>query len=218
MATDFRKSAPAETAQLKETVSGSMHMDYVLTSLYDQSNYKVPNYYIVLSDNADARYDNNTGSIIAPAGAHTLILDLYNYTADEEITLPAGTYTMIEGTAERPFGYTYEYTMLNEYNENGEQNSVQLTAPVEVTKMDNGQYHISTTCIFSNKSVNVSYDGPLTFGSSTEKPTVYPQINHNITANLDKGGVSFYQGVTDLSSQGVSYINLYDVDFDETNG
>lgn len=194
-------------------------MDYVLTSLYDQQHYKVPNFYFIMSDNENAKYNSNTGDISAPAGSFTLILDCYNYTPEDGVYLPSGTYTMIEGDAERPLGYTHEYSMLNYYDAELGQVSYQLENPVVVERKDNGQYSISTSLSFSDGSaINITYNGPLTFGSSTEKPTVYPQINHNVTGNLNMGGVSFYQGVTDLSSQGVSYLDLYDVEYDESTG
>lgn len=198
---------------------GTLSMKCVLSSLYDEKNYKVPNFYIIMATDEDARYNSNTGDISAPAGSYTLILDCFNYTPEDGVYLPEGLYTMLEDdNSERAFGFTHEYSMLNYYDAAGNQLSVLLEEPVVVERDAAGRYTISTTVSSGGSDVEIKYNGPLTFGTSNEKPSVYPQINHNITGNLDKGGISFYQGVTEISSQGVSYLNLYDVDFDKSSG
>lgn len=213
-------AAPREIETNAMQMTLPLSMEYVLTSLYDDKNYKVPNYYVILSNNENAKYNSNTGDISAPAGTFTLILDCFNYTPEDGVYLPEGTYEMLaDDNNPTALGFTYEYSMLNFYNENGDQSSTQLENPVVVRRDENGRYKITTTVEVTPTEVyEVTYSGPLTFGTSTEKPTVYPQITHNVTGNLDKGGISFYQGVTDASSQGVSYLNLYDVKFDNTNG
>lgn len=196
-----------------------LSMRYMAASIYDDRNYKVPNFYVILSDNESTTYNDKTGTVTAPAGSYTLVLDLFNYCPDDGLYLPEGTYTMLEDdSVERPRGFTHEFSMLNYYDEKSAQHSIQLENPIEVTRDANGRYTVSTLVQSGNNLVKVTYNGPITFTSATEKPTVYPQIKHDITANLDKGGISYYQGVTDASSQGVSYLDLYDVDFDRDNG
>lgn len=206
-------NAPAYAAQ------GSISMSYVLSSIYDDTSYKVPNFYAVLSNSGDAKYNPNTGDITAPAGSFTLALDFYNDTPNDVLYLPAGTYTVIEdGFAERPFGFTNEFSVLDYFDANGNRSSFKLSNPIEVVRDENGRYNITTTLSTTSGDIDISYNGPLTFKSATEKPTVYPQINHDVNVNLDKGGISFYQGVPDGYNQGLSYLNLYDVTFDESNG
>lgn len=199
--------------------SSSISMNHVLSSLYDDKNYKVPNYYAIFSDNENAKYNPNTGDVTAPAGSYTLVIDFYNNPPEDGVYLPVGLYTMIEdGKAERPFGFTHEYSMLDCFDANGNRTSVLLTNPVEVIRDENGRYTISTVVTTPSGDIDVSYTGPLVFSSSTEKPTAYPQITRDVTANLDKGGIAYYHGVPDGASQGMSYLNLYDVKFDNENG
>lgn len=197
--------------------SASVSMNNLLLSLYDDRNYKVPNFYIIFASDENAKYNDKTGFIDAPAGSFTFIIDCYNYCPDDGVYLPEGTYTMMKDDEnERPRGYTHEFSMLNYYDAKVGQISVQLENPVEVTRTEDGYYTVTTTVEDGGGNIiNVTYNGPIKFGSSTEKPTVYPQIKHDITVDLDKGGISYYQGVTDASSQGVSFLDLYDVDFDE---
>lgn len=215
---NHRGTASVAVPLSDESVS-TLTMNQVLVSLYDDKNYKVPNFYLIFSDSKDAVYNSNTGEISAPDGAFTLVLDLYNYTPEDGVYLPEGTYTVLEDdNVERAFGYSYNYSMFNYYT-GGKQVSYLFDKPVEVSRDAKGQYTISTTVNVGNGTlVNVVYNGPVISGSSTERPTVYPQIKENVSVNLDKGGISYYQGVTDTSSQGVSYFDLYDVDFDKETG
>lgn len=215
-----KPAAAANRAALRADGVTELTMNYLLTSLYDDKSSKVPNFYLIMSDSPNAKYDPNTGTISAPGGSYALMLDLYNYRPDDAIYVPAGTYTMLEEEElERAFTYTHEFSMLNYYDPNKGALSIQLENPVDIERADNGRYTISTLVNDGNGNLTrVTYNGPITFTTSNERPTVYPQITHDITANLNKGGISFYQGVTDISSQGVSYLDLYDVDFDKSNG
>lgn len=198
----------------------TLQTNNVLLALFDDRSSKVPNFYVIFASSESAKYNSNTGAISAPAGSFALVLDLYNNVPDDGIYLPEGTYNWFDSEgAEQTFGYSSEWSMLNYYDENGQQYSMLLTDPVQVTRDANtGRYNIKTLVAFSDGVVEVSFTGPLTFGSSTERPTVYPQITRDLDVNLDKGGISYYQGVTDISSQGVSYLDLYDVDFNNENG
>lgn len=208
-------AAPKKASIKAQTVS--LPMSYSLAALYDETNYKVPNFYLIFSNDENSKYNANTGDISAPAGTFSLILDCFNYRPDEGVYLPEGTYEMIlDDNDQRPRTYTHEYSMLNYYDEDLGQISFQLENPVEVTRAADGYYTITTTVEDGNHNIiNVTYNGPILFGSSTEKPTVYPQIKRDINVNLDKGGISYYEGVTDGSSQGISFLNLYDVKIDE---
>lgn len=84
-------------------------MSNVLSALHDNQNYKVPNFYMMFSDNEKAAYNSNTGDITAPEGSYALTLDLYNQTPDDGIYLPEGTYTKIDDDdPERAFGYYWK--------------------------------------------------------------------------------------------------------------
>lgn len=217
-ATDFKKLSAPVKAPLPASAN-TITMSNVLASLYDNTNYKIPNYYAIFSNDENAKYNANTGDITAPAGSYTFVIDCYNHTPEDGVYLPEGIYTAIDnGASERAFGYTTEYSMLDYYDENGNRSSTQLVNPIEVSRDNSGRYTITTTINTNAGDINVTYSGPLSFGSSTEKPTVYPQITHDVNVTLDKGGVSFYQGVPDGSYQGVSYLNLFNVNFDATNG
>ena len=194
-----------------------LEMNYVLTALYDESSFMVPNFYLIFSNDANSKYDANTGSISAPANTFTLTLDLYAMPDDEGRILPTGTYSMFdEDSSERIFSYSHEFSMLNFYDYTSGQISLQLENNVEVERLDNGNYKISVLVDDGEGNlIRVIYNGPLVLGSSTEKPTVYPQINHNITGNLNKGGIVYYDGVTDYSNNGVSELNVFSCDYDK---
>lgn len=218
----FKKPMAVNRQNMKpmtEDVADVLQMNYLITALYNNSDYKVPNYYIILTDSESAKYDSNTGSISAPSGSYALILDLFNHTPEDGVYLLPGTYTMLaDDYTEAPFGFTHEYSMLNLYDPEYGQISLQLENPIEVVRHENGQYDISTIIEVEGDKIELRYSGPIVMGSSNDRGTVYTQINHNITGNLDKGGVAYYQGVTDISSQGVSQYDIYGVDYDPVTG
>lgn len=197
----------------------SLSMSTMVTAVYDDRNSKVPNFYCILASNENAKYDSNTGAVTAPEGTFALVLDLYNNPLDGGLVLPEGTYTMFDNELPAPtFGYDGEYSMLN-YYDGKQQNSVLLEDRVEVTRdAATGRYTIKTLVGLSDVVVEVTYNGPITFVSANERPTVYPQITRDLDVKLDYGGISYYQGVTDVSSQGVSYFDVYGVEFDKESG
>ena len=197
-----------------------LEMNYVLTALYDESSFKVPNFYLIFSNDANSKYDANTGSISAPANTFTLTLDLYAMPDDEGRLLPTGSYSMFdEYSSEKAFGYSHEFSMLNFYDYTSGQISLQLENNVEVQRLDNGNYKISVLVDDGEGNlIRAVYNGPLVVGSSTEKPTVYPQLNKNITGDLNKGGLVYYQGVTDYSNNGVSEMHVFSCDYDKSDG
>lgn len=213
------KRLPAAANATARAAQSSISMSYALSSIYDDANYKVPNFYVVLSNSEEAKYNSNTGDVTAPAGSFTMTLDFFNDAPADGIYLPEGIYTVIEeGFGERPFGFTYEYSFLDYFDENGNRTSYKFEYPVEVKRDANGRYTITATLATNSGDIEITYNGPLTFRRATEKPTVYPQINRDVNVNLNKGGISFYQGVPDGYNQGMSYLNLYDVTFDESSG
>lgn len=219
------KKARAVNQQMKPMAIESSYEEfpftYPIVALYDDANYKVPNFYVILSTSADTKYDGKTGTINAAPGSYTLILDLYN-NVPEQVYLPSGTYKNLDDPdTPTPFGYASDYSMFNLYDPESGQISLLLDQGQDVVierNEETGYYSISTLLEIEGDTYNLTYNGPLAFSSATERGTVYPQINHDVTADLNMGGIAFYQGVTEISSNGVSYYNLFDVSFDRTNG
>ena len=212
-----KQSASVRSMARPVANTATLQTNNVLLSLYDDRSSKVPNFYLIFASSETAKYNSNTGSITAPAGSFTLTLDLYNNAPDDGLYLPEGTYNKFDSsTPEQTFGYGSDFTMLNYYDENQQQISYLLEDPVQVSRdAATGRYSVKTTLAATDGVIEITFNGPLTFGSSTERPTVYPQITRDLDLNLNKGGISYYQGVTDISSQGVSYFDVYDVEFDE---
>ena len=198
----------------------AVNLNNSVTALFDDTYYKVPNYYIILSDNENASYNNNTGEVNAPTGSYILTLDLYNQTPEDGLYLPAGTYNPLpEGYVnETPFSFTTEFSFLDRMDASGRNTIAAIENPIEVKINANGQYTITTTVNVGSDVVNITFNGPIKVQSAYERPTIYPQIKRDLDVTLDKGGISYYQGVTDISSQGVSYFDLYGVDFNEETG
>lgn len=193
-----------------------------VVSVYDADSYDIPNYYIILATNTDAKYDNKTGTVSAPANTITLILDLYNDIETEGALIPSGTYKWFDDDFDAPtsFGYSANFSMVDVYDPEFEEGreSTLLTEDVEVVRDENGNYTISTVLDVDGDKVLLQYNGPITLKSANDRGTVFPQINYDVDANLNKGGLAIYQGVTDYSNNGVTALNLYDVEFDRETG
>lgn len=201
-------AATAKAAAFDETLNTSV------AAIYDDQAYETPNYYIVISNNSQTKFDRNTGTITSPNGSLVMILDLYNEPTNPHV-LPTGTYKMQDDVnGYGAFTFNSEYSMVNAYGNNNQAESFIITDPIEIS-CENDIYTISTVIREGNESIRIGYVGRLPMNSVEERPTVYPQITYDVNATLDKGGISFYQGTTDVSYQGVSYLNLYSTEFDE---
>ena len=64
-------SASAATLEMSQSVVG----------LFDDQGYDVPNYYVILSDQSSATYNQKTGTVALEQG-YVLSLDLYNVVTD----------------------------------------------------------------------------------------------------------------------------------------
>lgn len=193
-----------------------------VVAIYDAESYDIPNYYVILSTTTDAKYDSKTGSVTASPGTITMILDLYNDVESEGAFLPTGTYTWFDDDfdAPSPYSFSANFTMIDVYDTEFEEGreSTLLTEDITVEKNDNGQYVITTTLDVDGEMVKLQYTGPLQLRSANDRGTVYPQINHNVDANFNMGGLAIYQGVSDYSNNGTTALNLYDVEFDTETG
>ena len=69
-------SASAATLEMSQSVVG----------LFDDQGYDVPNYYVILSDQSSATYNQKTGTVALEQG-YVLSLDLYNVVTDP-LSLP----------------------------------------------------------------------------------------------------------------------------------
>lgn len=195
-------------------------LDYNVIGLYDDESYEVPNYLIQLSDDETAKYDQRAMKVTMSTG-YLLQLDLYNVATDPRAVV-AGTYT--PKTSEKVSAGTYDadYSELS-YYEDGKLKTAatRLSAPIEITTTGNGVYTVTTTAKdpVSGQDLELSYTGRLPLSSTKDKPSSFTQLRRDLLdANLDKGGICFYQGVSDYSNNGVSYLNLYSAEFNDNGG
>lgn len=201
--------------------AASKELGYHVIGLYDAAGYDVPNYFVLLSDSESAKYDQRTAAVSITDG-YVLQLDLYNDATDPAV-VPAATYTpnTAASTALRAGTYDPEYTKLFYYKD-GKQygNAVSLLAPVEINRLSDGSYTLSTTATdpVTETSLDITFKGRLPLNGTNDKPSAFTQLRRDLDVTLDKGGIAFYQGVTDYSNNGVSYINLYSGKFNEGGG
>lgn len=189
----------------------ALEIPYLVAANCDES-VNPANYYIVLSDQSDATYDKNTGSVSISTG-YLLCLDLYN-NLTSPLALPAGIYVPggdLNGTG--PGTYNPDYTYLLYYQNGTETGALSLDGAITVTA-DNGEYDITCTVKQGASSRDLHFSGRLPIVSTGVKESEYAQIKHDVEVDM-KGGIAFYQGLTEYSNNGVTYINLYSTDFDE---
>ncbi len=190
---------------------------YNVIGTYDNTSYDVPNYFVQLSDSESAKYDPRKGEITINTG-YVLQLDMYN-TATDPIALQAGTYT---ASSDNTAGtYDPDYSMLS-YYENGKKKGgdANLTSPITVTLDANGTYTVTTTADdpAGNGQLEITYTGLMPFNNSKDKPSSFVHLRKDLDVTLDKGGIAFYQGTSDLSNNGVTYLNLYSAKFNDGGG
>ena len=197
-------------------MASTKELQYSVVAIYDAAGLSVPNYYLILSDSETAKYDQLKGSLSITDG-YVLTLDTYNQATDPLQVLP-GTYNPI-GDAEAPFVFDPEFSELVYYKEGQAQNKTKITSPVTITSSDNGIYTITTKAVdpVTNEQLDLSFKGRIPVTDSNEKPTAYTMMKKDVEVTMN-GGVAFYQGVTDYSNNGVTYINLYSGDFDASSG
>lgn len=208
---------PARTPKLSTTrnagpmaAPASLSLATPAASIYDDTGANAE-YYMLLSDDPTANYDRKTANLKITTG-YVLNLDLYNDKSNP-VELAAGEYA--PAATFDNFTYDPDYTCLA-YYEDGEQVSVAaITAAVNVQRDDSGVYTITTNTV---DGTLITYRGKIPFVKGNEKPSVYDQIKEDLTVNLDKGGIAFYQGVTDYSNNGVTYLNLFDCSFNVSGG
>lgn len=195
-------------------------MTHAVVQLYDNS-FQLPNYYLILSTSPDASYDSKTGKLSVPDGQYALTLDLYN-NASTPPTLPAGSYVPQSiNVPAAPFTFDPEFSFLDFYSKGAAENSIFIKDPIQISKDDAGIYTIKTSVKNPNNEndyVNIVYRGRINLRGANDKPTVYEQINEDINASLKNGGIAYYQGVTQLSNNGVSILDIFSNDFDKETG
>ena len=200
-------SASAETLEMSQSVVG----------LYDDQGYDVPNYYVILSDQASATYNQKTGTVSLDQG-YILDLDLYNVVSDP-LALPAGTYrSSSDMTA---FTVNPEASMLRYYSGGKQKSATVVNSDINVAVNPNGIYTLTTSVTNpeTQQVCDLKFVGRLPIISINSKPASFPMLKQDVeNATLDAGGIAFYYGVTDYSNNGVTYLNFYQGDFNDQGG
>lgn len=208
--------APRASQAMAPQRAATLSTPYVVAALYDD-NLTTPNYYLVLSDKSDAQYSSASGSVTLQNG-YLLCLDLYNQPTTPPALLP-GVYNMGGGSeAAGIFTFNGEYTYIARYENGQEVSSIAITTPITVTRDSDGVYGITVEATENGNTVTITFQGRINLSSISERPTVYPQLLHDVTANLRRGGLANYQGVTDYTLNGVTYLNLYSAPFNNETG
>ena len=195
-------------------------LDYNVIGLYDDTSYDVPNYFIQLSDDESAKYDPRTAKITITTG-YVLQLDLYN-TATSPAQLIPGTYTPKADGADVSAGtFDPDFSELSYYVDGKLQgHATRVTSDVTVTSTQDGVYTVTTTAIdpVSSEELELTFTGRIPLSGTNDKPSAFTQLRKDLDVTLDKGGIAFYQGTSDLSNNGVTYINLYSGSFNDGGG
>jgi hypothetical protein len=198
-------------------MASTKELSYSVVAIYDEAGYDVPNYYVILSDSENAKYDHLKGSLSINEG-YVLVLDMYNSATNPAALLP-GTYNPKDATqADAPGVFDPDYSDLSYYKDGKRQGTQRITAPVTVECDEAGMYTITTTTTdpVTNETCDLRYTGRIPVTNSNEKPTAYVMMKKDVDVTMN-GGIAFYQGVTDYSNNGVTYINLYSGEYD-SNG
>ena len=191
-------SASAATLEMSQSVVG----------LFDDQGYAIPNYYVILSDQSSATYNQKTGTVALEQG-YILALDFYNVVT-EPLALQAGTYrSSSDMTA---FTVNPDASELSYYSGGKVKSAVSVTSDVNVSINDNGIYTLTAnvTDPETREARELRYVGRLPIISVNSSPASFPMLKHDIeNANLNSRGVAFYYGVTDYSNNGVTYLDFY---------
>lgn len=200
------------------TSASTKEMPYSVVAIYDNASASVPNYYLMISDSENAKYDHLKGSLSITEG-YALTLDLYNETTNPLQIIP-GTYNPKGASADyTPFVFDPSFSELSYYKDGKLQSATQITSPIVISGSGNGIYTITTTATdpVSNEACEIHFNGRIPVTDSHEKPTAYTMMKKDVEVTMN-GGVAFYQGVTDYSNNGVTYLNLYSGSYDAASG
>ncbi|MCM1110815.1 MAG: hypothetical protein NC336_06380 [Clostridium sp.] len=208
------KVAPQPQATAVQAPVAPLNLTNLVTAIYDGSQ-NLAEYYVIVSSSSDVKYDQKTGSIDIDNG-YMMYIDLYNSITNPP-QIPAGVYSpKTEAQGLTAYSFDADYTFLGYYQNGKVVSEAYVDGNVNVVVDEDGNCDISMNVITEDggkRQVNFIGRVPLTVIG--EKESEYPQMKHDVEVNLNKGGIAFYQGVTDYSNNGVTYINLYNVDFDE---
>lgn len=192
-------------------------LPYEVIGIYDRSGYEIPNYYVILSDNEQAYYNHKTAAMEISSG-YVLTLDLYNVASDP-VALQPGTYTARKHSeAYAPLQFDVAYSEVAYYQDGKVQSRQNITEPVVVELAESGLYSITVQAKdpVTKEDCRFIFSGRVPLTDSNEKPASFPMLKHDVEYELG-GGIAYYQGVSDLSNQGVTYLNLYQGEYD-SNG
>lgn len=200
-------SASAATLEMSQSVVG----------LFDDQGYDVPNYYVILSDQSSATYNQKTGTVALEQG-YILSLDLYNVVTDP-LALQAGIYrSSSDMTA---FTVNPDASELSYYAGGKVKSSVSVTSDIDVSVSADGIYTLTAnvTDPETSQPCELKYVGRMPIISVGSTPTSFPMLKHDVeNASLKSGGIAYYYGVTDYSNNGVTYLNFYGGAFNQSTG
>ena len=199
------------TDQSVTTLSNAIFAGYYTAAGSGVEGYE--NYYLLLSDQADASYDAKQGQVTAK-NAKVLALDLYAPDGTG-IDMPAGTFTPGEGS----LFYNADYSYLEQYDEAGTgDGGTNLAGNVTIAKTEKDGNTTYTISVADENGATYTYEGELSFTNmSTGGSDVYPQISTDINTTFT-GGIGYYYGNLMESQTGNMVLNLYDGEYDSETG
>lgn len=194
--------------------AATLEMSQSVVGLFDQQGYDVPNYYVILSDQSSATYNQKTGAVSLEQG-YLLTLDLYNELTDPLRVLPGIYRSSADMTA---FTVNPDVSSLSYYSGGKKQSATTLASDVVVSVDGDGVYTLtaSVTDPVDKQTRELRYVGRLPIIDVNSSPASFPMLKKDLVdVKLNAGGIAFYQGVTDYSNNGVTYLNFYQGTYSE---
>lgn len=194
----------------------TLTFDRAVAGFYDGKSHPA-NYYVILSDNPSAVYDSNKGVVTMDGAGHSFIIDLYAPASDTKpIVFPAGRYD--EGDGSKEMTYCMEFSAMYEFNAKGEAvHNYDLTGPVDVTIDNTRRYTITATAMVDKTPVTLTYTGTISFDSTDDEVSVYPQLKKDIDVTFHHA-LGVYDGNLFESNTGEWYIYLCTTPMNEGGG
>ncbi len=203
-------SSPAP-AVVSKTAAMPTTMTITLNGSYEPGEDSVADYYMLFTDNKDAKWSKEDGPQLKDG--FVLRLDCYAPLSEQPITLPSGTYKPSDEYSSMT--YAPEYSYVEYYDANGNvAGEYDLTGDVTVKTSALSGYIITVNV---DGYGSLKFSGQINFEDATLPPSVFTQIKQNLDWTFN-GALAFYDGNLFQSNTGSLYINLYDCAFDESTG
>lgn len=186
-------------------------MNNMLSASYDPQDDAVADYYMIISDRADAGWSKEDGPKVADG--YVLRLDCYAPLSGKPVALAEGTYTPSADYTAMTYDPDFSYLQYYDASGNGSTEYL-LTGNVTVAREANGTYTITAGV---QGGTTVTFNGAISFDDGTLPPGVFNQIKSNLDLELN-GALAIYDGNLYESNTGSMYINLYDHGFNPETG